>query len=223
MAETPQDKRANRAAAHSGGARPPGEAPAARAGAVLAVIAVLLAGVTAISVAVTLGLGDGGPRFRMTDQTGRAVDQGVLRGRWSAVFFGYVNCPDVCPATMQTLGAAQAKLGPDAARFQVVFVSVDPRRDTPAVLKAYLSQEGFPAHAVGLTGTPAQVAAMAQAYRAPYAYTPRPAAEGGGYDVSHSAAIYLADPKGRTTNLLFEQMGPDSLAAQVRKAMRPGG
>ena len=161
----------------------------------------------------------GGP-FRMTDQTGRPVDQGVLKGRWSAIFFGFVTCPDICPVTLQALAQTQDKLGADAARFQTVFVSVDPKRDTPALIKTYLDQPGYPAHSLGLTGTTDQAAAIAKAYRVYYAYVPRSAKDGGGYDVSHSGAIYLVNPQGVTVGTLTEAMGPAAMAEQIEKAMR---
>src|SRR5579871_3056124 len=105
----------------------------------------------------------GGP-FHLVDQDGRAVDQSILDGRWTAVYFGYTYCPDVCPTTLQMLGQAQGELGAKGKDFRVVFITVDPERDTPAQLKAYLSNQGFPAGAVGLTGAPAQVAQAAAAY-----------------------------------------------------------
>ena len=186
----------------------------------------MLAGlVVAAGVVVSLlGGQGGGERFRMVDQDGRSVDQRILRGKVSAIFFGYVSCPDVCPATLQALGVVQARLTPaERERFQVVFVSVDPERDTPPVLKGYLGQEGFPAHAIALTGSRAQVDAITKAYHAYYAYSPRTAAQGGGYDVSHSSAIYLAGPKGKADGLLFEAMGPEAMADQVRKTLATKG
>jgi protein SCO1/2 len=81
----------------------------------------------------------GGP-FQLVDQDGRTVNQGVLNGKWSAVFFGYTYCPDVCPTTLQTLAQAKVALGAAARDLQVVFVSVDPDRDTPAQMKAYLAR-----------------------------------------------------------------------------------
>ena len=79
------------------------------------------------------------------------------------MFFGYVSCPDVCPATLQTLAAAQDRLGARGADLRTVFVTVDPQRDTPAQMKVYLAQPDFPRGSLGLTGTPAQVAAIAHA------------------------------------------------------------
>ena len=155
----------------------------------------------------------------MVDQDGRPVDQRVLLGRWSAVFFGYVSCPDTCPATLQTLAAAQDRLGAKGANLRTVLVTVDPERDTPAQLKVYLSQPDFPKGSLGLTGTPAQVAAIAKAYRAYYQKVPR---QGGGYDMDHSAAIYLMNPKGQFVTPLSESLGPQGLAEAIGKAMAAG-
>ena len=160
----------------------------------------------------------GGP-FRMVDQDGRAVDQSVLRGKWNAVFFGYVSCPDVCPATLQTLAAAQDKLGAKGADLRTVFVTVDPSRDTPAQVKVYLDQPDFPRGSLGLTGTPAQVAQIARAYRVYYQKVP---GKDGGYGMDHSAAIYLMDPQGRFVEPLVETLGPQGLADAIGKAMSAG-
>lgn len=160
----------------------------------------------------------GGP-FRMVDQDGRAVDQSVLRGKWNAVFFGYVSCPDVCPATLQTLAAAQDRLGKRGGDLRTVFVTVDPQRDTPAQMKVYLAQPDFPRGSLGLTGTPAQVAAIARVYRVFYQKAPR---KDGGYDMDHSAAIYLMDPRGRFSAPLVETQGPQAIADAIGKAMSAG-
>ncbi len=156
----------------------------------------------------------GGP-FRMTDQDGRPVDQRILDGKWSAVFFGYTYCPDTCPLTLQRLGAATARLGAKAGKFQVVFVSVDPGRDTPAQMKLYLSNQGFPRRAWGLTGTPRQVADMAHGYRVFYARH----GTGDDYTMDHSAAVYLMDPHGDFVKPLDETQGPDAMARQIGEAM----
>ncbi len=161
----------------------------------------------------------GGP-FRLLDQDGRSVDQSILKGKWSLVFFGYTSCPDVCPTTLQALAAAQDRLGPDAGKTQVVFVSVDPDRDHPAEMKAYLAQPGFPKGAVGLTGTPDQVARAARAYHVFYRKHPR---ADGGYDMDHGGFVYLMDPSGRfRLPALSEQEGPDAIAQAVRTAIRRG-
>lgn len=160
----------------------------------------------------------GGP-FQLVDQDGRPTDQNVLKGKWSAVFFGYTYCPDVCPTTMQALAGAEAKLGDKARNLQVVFVSVDPERDTPAQLKTYLSTPAFPKGAIGLTGTPAQIAATAKAYRVYF----QKQGEGEGYSVAHSSIIYLMDPAGKFVTALTDSQTPSEVATQIGDAMASGG
>lgn len=156
----------------------------------------------------------GGP-FRMVDQEGRAVDETLLNGKWTVVFFGFTYCPDVCPTTLQALDRAQDLLGPRAANLQVVFVSVDPERDTPAQLKTYLANDIFPKDVIGLTGSPQQVAATAKAYRAYY----KKNGEGPDYLVDHSTPAYLMDPKGRFDRVLPYGISPEEIARQVTEAM----
>ena len=159
----------------------------------------------------------GGP-FHLLNQNGQAVDESILRGRWSLVFFGYVSCPDICPATMQTIAAAESRMGADAAHLQVVFVTVDPARDTAPQLKAWIEQPGFPRSVAALTGTDAQVAAAAKAYRIFFKKE-----EGQkDYQVAHSAAIYLMDPQGRFAAPLYYEQGPARLAHDISAAMHKG-
>ena len=160
----------------------------------------------------------GGP-FQLVDQNGRAVDQRLLKGKWTAVFFGYTFCPDVCPTNLQTLAAAEDKLGAKAKDLQVVFVSIDPQRDTPQQLKAYLSSKDFPAGTIGLTGTPAQVDQAAKVYRVYYAK------HGGGsdYTMDHSDVTYLMNPAGDYATVLAYGMTPEQEADQIRSAMAKGG
>lgn len=157
----------------------------------------------------------GGP-FHLVDQNGKAVDERLLKGRWSLVFFGYTFCPDVCPTTLTTLAAAQDRLGPKGKKLQVVFITVDPARDTPAQLKTYLASPAFPKGTIGLTGTPAQVDAAAKAYKVYYAKE----GEGQDYSMNHSSAIYLMDPKGRFDRVVAYGLTPNEIARQVADAMR---
>ena len=159
--------------------------------------------------------GPGGP-FQLTDHNGRAVDESLLDGRWTAVFFGFTHCPDFCPNTLQALRAAESELGRAADDLQVVFISVDPERDTPQSLKAYVSEETFPEGTIGLTGTPEQVTAVAKAYKAYF----RKAGEGEDYLVDHTTAVYLMNPKGEFVRVLAHGMTPTEMAAQIRDAMR---
>jgi protein SCO1/2 len=159
----------------------------------------------------------GGP-FQLVDQDGRPQTQALLKGKWSAVFFGYTFCPDVCPTTLQTLAEAQDRLGPKARRFQVVFISVDPGRDTPRQLKTYLSSPAFPKGAIGLTGSNAQVAAVAKAYHAFY----QKQGSGPDYEVQHGSAVYLMDPRGRFSGVVAFGLPPDEVARQISDKMREG-
>ncbi len=161
------------------------------------------------------GVSIGGP-FQLTDQNGRSRDQSMLTGKWSAVFFGYTYCPDVCPTTLQTLAEAQDRLGPKARQFQVVFITVDPGRDTPGQLRTYLSSPAFPKGAIGLTGSDAQIAAVAKAYHAFY----QKQGTGRDYEVQHGSAVYLMDPGGRFSSVVAFGLPPDEVARQISDKMR---
>jgi protein SCO1/2 len=159
----------------------------------------------------------GGP-FRLTDQDGRVVDQSALQGKWTAVFFGYTFCPDVCPTTLTTLGEAQSQLGSKAQNFQVVFITVDPARDTSAQLKTYLSSPVFPKGTLGLTGAPSQVDQAAKAYKVFY----QKEGTGDSYVMDHTSAIYLMDPAGKFNRVLAENLKPDEITHQISEAMAQG-
>jgi protein SCO1/2 len=156
----------------------------------------------------------GGP-FQLVDQNGRPTTEQALKGQWNAVFFGFTYCPDVCPGTLQALAAASDQLGPKARDLKIVFISVDPARDTPAQLKSYLSADYLPKTTLGLTGTTEQVAAAAKAYRV---YS-KQVGDGPGYSVDHSTAIYLVDPKGRFDRVIAYNLPPDEIARQIKDAM----
>lgn len=156
----------------------------------------------------------GGP-FQLVDQNGTPTTEKVLKGKWSAVFFGFTYCPDVCPGTLQGLAAATEQLGPKAKDLQIVFISIDPERDTPAQMKAYLSADYVPKSTIGLTGTQGQVDAAAKAYKVYYAKV----GTGPGYTMDHSTAIYLMDPKGRFRTVIPYNQPPADIAARIKAAM----
>jgi protein SCO1/2 len=160
------------------------------------------------------GDGPGGP-FHLVNQDGREVDQRVLNGKWSLVFFGYTFCPDECPTTLTALGQAMKDLGPKASQAQVVFITVDPARDTPRAMKAYLSSPAFPRNAIGLTGTPAEIAQVAKAYVVYY----RKDGDGSNYAMDHSTAIYLMNPSGRFDRVIAEGLTPAQDAQQISQAI----
>jgi len=157
----------------------------------------------------------GGP-FQLVDQNGKRVDETVLKGKWSAVFFGFTYCPDVCPGTLQALTATSDLMGSKGKDLQIVFISVDPERDTPANVKQWLEAQRPPAGTLGLTGTKAESDAAAKAYRVLHSK----AGDGPDYLVNHSTAIYLMDPKGRFVRILAYGMTPEQMADQIKSAMR---
>jgi len=164
---------------------------------------------------VSTGRADIGGPFTLTDQDGRRVDQTLLNGKWTVVFFGFTYCPDVCPTTLQALAAAKQQLGARAKDLQVVFITIDPERDTPQALKAYLANAGLP-EAIGLTGTPAEIDAAAKAYRIYYAKR----GEGSDYTMDHSTAAYLMNPEGEFSRAVPYGMSPSQKAQVIRDAMQ---
>ena len=163
------------------------------------------------TVSVPAGVAIGGP-FHLTDDKGHTVTQADYRGRWMLVFFGYTNCPDECPLTLQKMTAAFGKLGPLADKIAPLFITVDPARDTSARLASYLAN--FDPRIIGLTGSETQVAEAARAYRVYYA--PARHEESGADLVSHSTFLYLMDPTGKFSALLPSDVDADMLAAALR-------
>jgi protein SCO1/2 len=134
----------------------------------------------------------GGP-FTLTDDTGKRVTDKDYRGRHMLVFFGFTSCPDICPAGLQLISAAIENLGPKADRLTPIFISVDPERDTPAKLGAYV--KNFDPRLVGLTGTPEEIAAVTRAYKVYFKKVPN-AESPGDYGMDHTSIIYVMDPSG---------------------------
>lgn len=159
-----------------------------------------------------------GGDFQLVDQDGRAVDQTLLDGKWSLVFFGFTYCPEFCPTTLAELAAVKQRLGDKADDLQIVFVSVDPERDTPQALKDYLSSDGFPQGTIGLTGSPEQIAQAAKVYRAYY----EKVGEGDAYTMNHSLTVYLMGPDGRFRTAVAYGLGPDKSAKIIEDAMARG-
>lgn len=158
----------------------------------------------------------GGP-FTLVNQDGRTVTDRDFAGKYRIMYFGYTYCPDVCPTDAAAIGQGLAMLDksdPDLARRIVpVFVSVDPERDTPAVLKSFVAN--FHPRMVGLTGTPAQVTAASKAY-ASFA-SKGDAQPGGGYLVNHSRTTYLMDPDGKPLALLPSDKGAQAVADEIKR------
>jgi len=167
---------------------------------------------------ITSGQADVGGPFQLVDHDGRPVDQSMLEGKWSLVFFGFTYCPDFCPTTLAALDATKQRLGDKAKDLQIVFISIDPERDTPQALKDYLSSDGFPEGVIGLTGAPEQVKAAADAYRAFY----QKVGEGEDYTMNHSLTVYLMGPDGRFRTAVAEELGPETSAGVIERAMARG-
>ena len=167
---------------------------------------------------VSTGQADVGGPFQLVDHNGRPVDESMLEGKWSLVFFGFTYCPDYCPTTLAALDATKQRLGDKARDLQIVFISVDPQRDTPQALKDYLSSDGFPEGVIGLTGTPEQVKAAADAYKAFY----QKVGEGEHYTMNHSLTVYLMGPDGRFRTAVAEELGPENSARVIERAMARG-
>ncbi len=163
------------------------------------------------------GAAIGGP-FHLIDQNGRAVSDATYRGRWMLLYFGYTFCPDVCPTELQTIAAALGKLGDDNAKVVPIFVTVDPARDTPAVLAKYVHL--FDKRLIGLTGTPAEIEQAARAYRVYYAKDG--GRSGAAYAVDHSSFVYLMDPRGRLAALFNQDTSADDMAARIRARISRG-
>lgn len=160
---------------------------------------------------VVSGVAPGGP-FRLVNQNGAVVTDADLKGKPFAVFFGFTHCPEICPTTLWEMSQALKDLGPDADRLSVAFVSVDPERDRPEMLKQYL--QSFDPRIMGLTGTPEEVAAAAKAYRV---YWRRVPTSDGDYTMDHSAMVYLMDRDGQFTDTIaYGSPAPDRLAALRR-------
>ncbi|MBP0591801.1 SCO family protein [Paraburkholderia sp. LEh10] len=152
--------------------------------------------------------------FTLTGDDGRLVTADTLKGRASLVYFGYTHCPDVCPETMGRLMQVIGKLGPDAQNVRILFVSVDPARDTPKALHDYAGAFDSQ-HARGLTGTDAQIEQLARHYRVAYQMEKRD--PNGNYEVTHSSAVYIFDVRNHARLLATDHDTPDVIAEDVRR------
>ena len=152
----------------------------------------------------------GGP-FKLVDQNGQVVTDQDLKGRPFLVFFGFTHCPDVCPTTLFEVSEILRALGHDADRARALFITVDPERDTPAAMKDYLSS--FDPHLTGLTGDPAEIAAVAKAYRVYFKKVPLDE----GYTMDHTAIVYLMDKTGRFVSPFNIKRPTDVEVADLRR------
>jgi protein SCO1 len=194
----------------------------ARASQILLIISAFLTGLvlfTGVFLYSTGKLGGGatgssaiGGPFKLIDQNGKPITEADIKGRPFLVFFGYTHCPDICPTTLFDVSEIMHALGKDADRTGALFISVDPERDTPAVLKDYLSS--FDPHLRGATGDREAVDAAEKAYRV---YAKKVPTTNGDYSMDHTALVYLMDKQGRFVAPFSLKRRPEDAAADLRR------
>lgn len=153
----------------------------------------------------------GGP-FQLTDQSGQTVTEQSLKGKPTLVFFGFTHCPDICPTSLFEMSEVLRAMGKDADRINTYFVSVDPERDTAAIMKEYLSS--FDPHLKGLTGTPDAVAKVISGYRV---YAKKVPTKEGDYTMDHTALIYLMDRDGNFVAPFNLKRKPEEAVADLKR------
>ncbi len=163
-------------------------------------------------VSTDLSMVDWGKDFSLTDHNGQARRLADFRGKAVVLFFGYTQCPDVCPTTLSTMRDAMKLLGEDAKRVQVLFVTVDPARDTPALLAQYVP--AFDSGFLGLYGDEKTIAALAKDFKVFYAK--QPGSTPGSYSIDHSTGSYAFDPQGKLRLLLRHGETPQNVAADLK-------
>jgi protein SCO1/2 len=153
--------------------------------------------------------------FSLTDHTGRPRTLADYKGKVAIVFFGYTQCPDVCPTTMAEMAGVMQKLGPQADQVKVLFITLDPERDTPSLLASYVP--AFDKRFVGLYGTPEQTAKTAKEFKVFYSKVP--GKEPGSYTIDHTAGSYVFDKDGRLRLFIRHGGGADAIVHDVRQLL----
>lgn len=161
-----------------------------------------------------------GGAFTLTDQNGRRVSDRDFAGKYRLVYFGYTFCPDVCPVDMQVIGAGLRRFETEdadrAARVQPIFITVDPARDTPPVLRQFVA--AFHPRMIGLTGSEAEIAQAARTFRV--YYERGEASPGGGYMVNHTRMAVLYGPEGQPIAMIPHDRGPEGVATELGRWVR---
>lgn len=157
--------------------------------------------------------------FHLTDHNGKARTLADFRGKVVAIFFGYTHCPDVCPTTLSDFAMAMKRLGKDAEKVQVIFVTVDPERDTPALLAQYVP--AFHSSFLGMYSNPATTAMLAKEFK--IFYQKQPEDMQGRYAVDHSAGTYIYDPQGRLRLYMAYGQGPEAIAHDIAQLLNNAG
>lgn len=160
-------------------------------------------------------------QFTLQGAGGTTVTQQDFTEKVVLMFFGYASCPDICPTTMTQLAQVVEALGPQADQVRILFVSVDPHRDTPDILQAYVDQ--FDRHAIGLTGSESAIANLARRYRVAYEIEKPAAGDPTHYNVAHSRGIYCFDQQGRARWLAPDTESQDEILAALRPLLAASG
>lgn len=149
-----------------------------------------------------------GVPFALTRQDGAPITEQAFRGKPTALFFGFTNCPEICPTTVYELSGWMNKVDPDKTKLQAYFISIDPERDTPEALKTYLTN--VTDRVIGISGDPAKVEAMARGFKVYFKKVPTdPAKPNGDYTMDHTASVFLLDKEGRFTGTIAYGENPD--------------
>ena len=167
------------------------------------------------------GTAEIGGAFSLINQDGESVTQDDFLGRPHLIYFGFSYCPDICPSALQRLGRALDIVGKKADRFQPVFISIDPERDTPDDLKQYVTANGFPDNLIGLTGSQAQIDQAVAAYRV-YAKRVDDPQSAAGYTMDHSSIIFLMDEDGQYVTLFADSNTPGEIAERLKVFLKKG-
>jgi cytochrome oxidase Cu insertion factor (SCO1/SenC/PrrC family) len=157
----------------------------------------------------------GGP-FSLIDGDGRRVTEADFKGKWLMIFFGYTFCPDACPTALGAMAETMDRMGAQAERIQPIFITIDPERDTPQVMKDYVGN--FGSKIVGLTGTSSDIAQVAQAFRVYY----KKAGDGPNYMMDHSTAILVMNPDFHFAGIIAGDAKPAQMIERLNKIMSEG-
>lgn len=156
------------------------------------------------------------PTFSLTDHQGNVVTEKTYRGKWLLVFFGFTNCPDICPTTLADLASVMEQLGADAKAIKPLFISVDPDRDQMETMAQYVS--AFHPAIVGLTGTGSQITETAESFKAYFEKQPQESAPDG-YIMGHTSAVYLISPDGAFIRTYSYGMSPEEIVADIQQKL----
>lgn len=160
-----------------------------------------------------------GVPFTLTDQKGQPITEQAFRGKPTALFFGFTHCPEVCPTTLFELNGWLTKIDPDGSRLQAYFVTVDPERDTPALLGAYISN--VTDRVTGIAGEPAKVAEVIKGFRVYAKKVPLDEAKpDGDYTMDHTASIFLLDADGRFVGTIAYGENPDVAEQKLQNLLK---